>query len=123
VDLAWLVGGLALWWPVLHPDPTARLLPPVQIGYLIASTVLPTLPSALLIFSDYPYYSVYELAPRATALTAHQDQQVAGLLMKVVADPLVWVTTGFIFFRWQAAKRRNAGSAEEEPTLSLPRPT
>jgi putative membrane protein len=106
VDLAWLVGGLALWLPVLHPDPSRRLAPPLAMGYLFASTILPTLPAALLIFSDYPYYGVYELAPRAFGLSAHQDQQLAGLIMKVIGDPLIWLSTAVIFFRWQARTAR-----------------
>jgi cytochrome c oxidase assembly factor CtaG len=116
VDLAWLAGGIALWWPVLHPDPERRLRPPLAMGYLFAATILPTLPAALLIFADYPYYGVYELAPRAFGLSAHQDQQLAGLLMKVVGDPIVWASTAVIFFRWQAANAR----VDEEATLTLP---
>ncbi len=106
VDLAWLAGGIILWWPALHPDPARRLAPPLRMGYLFASTLLPTLPAALLMFSDYPYYGVYELAPRAFGLSAHQDQQLAGLIMKVIGDPIVWLSTAFIFFRWQAAAER-----------------
>jgi cytochrome c oxidase assembly factor CtaG len=116
VDLAWLLGGIALWWPVLHPDPAQRLRPPLSMGYLFASTLLPTLPAALLIFSDYPCYGVYELAPRAFGMSAHQDQQLAGLIMKVIGDPIVWLSTAVIFFRWQAANARDDGA----DTLTLP---
>ena len=106
VDLAWLVGGIALWWPALHPDPERRLAPPLRMGYLFASTLAPTIPAALLMFGDYPYYGVYELAPRALGLSAQQDQQLAGLIMKVIGDPLIWFSTAFIFFRWQARLER-----------------
>ncbi len=108
IDLAWLLGGIVLWWPALHPDPARRLAPPLRMGYLFASTLLPTLPAALLMFSDYPYYGVYELAPRAFGLSAHQDQQLAGLIMKVIGDPIVWLSTAFIFFRWQADSERES---------------
>ena len=117
VDLAWLAGGLALWSPVLHPDPAKRLKVPLSMGYLFVSTLLPTLPAALLIFGDYPYYGVYELAPRAFGMSALQDQQLAGLIMKVIGDPIVWGSTAVIFFRWQAAQAR----VEDEATLTLPR--
>jgi putative membrane protein len=112
VDLAWLVGGLALWWPALHPDPDQRLAPPIRMGYLFLSTIPPTIPAALLMFGDYPYYGVYELAPRALGLSAQQDQQLAGLIMKVIGDPLIWLSTAFIFFRWQARLERE--QREEE---------
>jgi len=112
VDLAWLVGGIALWWPALHPDTELRLNPPLRMGYLFASTLAPTVPAALLIFGDYPYYGIYELAPRAFGLSAQQDQQLAGLIMKVIGDPLIWFSTAFIFFRWQARLERE--QREEE---------
>ena len=111
VDLAWLVGGIALWWPALCPDPARRLAPPLRMGYLFASTLAPTIPAALLMFGDYPYYGIYELAPRALGLSAQQDQQLAGLIMKVIGDPLIWFSTAFIFFRWQARLEREQEEA------------
>ena len=101
VDLAWLVAGLALWLPVLHPDPRRRLTLPLRILYLFASTLFPTAPAAFLTFADYPFYSLYELAPRVSGISARSDQVVAGLLMKLAADPPVWVAMAVIFFRWQ----------------------
>lgn len=102
VDMAWLAGGLALWWPVMGPSPElARLSRPLKMAYLFASTVPAIVPSAFLTFADYPLYATYELAPRIfDALPALQDQRVAGLLMKVVGDLPVWFAFGVIFFRW-----------------------
>jgi hypothetical protein len=76
------------------------------MGNLNASTILPTLPAALLMFSDYPNYGVYELAPRAVGGTAHQDQQLAGLVRKVIGVPLIWLSTAVVFFRWLARTAR-----------------
>jgi putative membrane protein len=101
LDLAWLVGGVALWLPVLHPDRQRRLPPPLQMLYLFVSTLLPTVPAAFLTFADYPLYGLYELAPRVHGISASSDQVVAGLLMKLAADPPIWVALGVIFFRWQ----------------------
>jgi cytochrome c oxidase assembly factor CtaG len=86
---------------VLHPDPRRRLTLPLRILYLFASTLFPTAPAAFLTFADYPFYSLYELAPRVSGISARSDQVVAGLLMKLAADPPVWVAMAVIFFRWQ----------------------
>jgi putative membrane protein len=102
VDLGWLSAGFLLWWPVMGPSPqVVRLRRPMKMAYLFLSTLVPIIPSAFLTFAEYPVYATYELAPRIFAvLTARQDQQVAGLLMKIVGDLPIWFGFGVIFFRW-----------------------
>jgi putative membrane protein len=107
IDLAWVVGGLALWWPIVAPEGVGRLSPPLKMGYLFACTVIPTAPAAFLTFADYPLYSVYELAPRVGGIGALPDQQTAGIIMKLAADPFVWLAMAVIFFRW-------SGEADQE---------
>jgi cytochrome c oxidase assembly factor CtaG len=119
VDLAWLTGGLALWWPVLAPAGISRVSPPAKLGYLFASTLLPTVPAAFLTFADYPIYSLYELAPRLGGIEAHDDQQLAGILMKLAADPVIWLAMGIIFFRW-SSEQAAADRAEAELRLRSP---
>jgi putative membrane protein len=105
VDAAWLLSGLALWWPVVAPAPYGRLSDPAKMGYLFLSTLLPTAPAAFLTFADYPLYKLYELAPRVGEIAARSDQQMAGLLMKAIADPIMWLSMGILFFRWSARER------------------
>lgn len=102
VDFVWLLAGFALWWPVMGPSPeVVRMKRPMKMAYLFGSTLLPIIPSAFLTFADYPLYATYELAPRIfPILGATADQQVAGLLMKLVGDLPVWFAFGVIFFRW-----------------------
>jgi cytochrome c oxidase assembly factor CtaG len=45
-------------------------------------------------------------------ITAAADQQAAGLIMKVGADPLLWIAMAVVFFRWQ----------REEEALERPNP-
>jgi len=101
VDLAWLGGGMLLWWPVMGPSAVVTLSRPLKMAYLFVSTLPPILPSAFLTFADYPLYATYELAPRVyDVMTAQQDQQVAGLVMKIIGDLPVWLAFGVVFFRW-----------------------
>lgn len=113
VDLAWIGGGLWLWWPVMAPDPeVASLRRPLKMAYLFAATLPAIIPSAFLTFAEYPLYATYELAPRvARLLTAQEDQKIAGLLMKLVGDLPIWFAFGVIFFRWS----REAEAAAPPP--------
>lgn len=102
VDVAWLIGGLVMWWPVLAPNPAiSRVSYPWKIGYLFLSTLVPIVPAAFLTYADFPVYSLYELAPRVNGIPAITDQQAAGLIMKAVADPIIWLAMAIVFFRWQ----------------------
>ena len=107
IDLAWLLGGIALWWPPMAPSPEfGHFTRPLKMGYLFLSTIASIIPSAFLTFADYPMFATYELAPRVfTLMTAQQDQQVAGLLMKIVGDLPVWFAFGVVFFRWAKASQ------------------
>lgn len=105
IDAAWFISGLALWWPVVAPAPYGRISEPAKMGYLFAATILPTAPAAFLTFAEYPVYRLYELAPRVGEIAARSDQQMAGLLMKAIADPIMWLSMGILFFRWSARER------------------
>ncbi|HTO73072.1 MAG TPA: cytochrome c oxidase assembly protein, partial [Gemmatimonadales bacterium] len=114
-DMTWLLGGLILWWPVFAPRPAiGRLSEPAQMGYLFVASILPTVPAMMLVFADYPLYGLYELSPRVfDILNAHNDQQLAGLLMKVIGDIPLWAGFGAVFFRWQ---RHETGSTPPAPS-------
>jgi len=114
VDVAWLIGGLVMWWPVLAPNPTiSRVSYPWKIGYLFLSTLVPIVPAAFMTYADFPLYSLYELAPRVNGIAAITDQQAAGLIMKAVADPIIWLAMAVVFFRWQRVEEA-ADRAERE---------
>ncbi len=99
IDGAWLLGGMVLWWPILAPPAFRRLTMFGKIGYLFGVTILPTIPAMMMVFSDWPLYRLYELAPRVwIGLSANADVQLAGLIMKVIGDLPLWIATAVIFF-------------------------
>lgn len=107
LDLAWIGAGLSLWWPVVAPAPLVKLSPPLRMAYLFVQTIPATLPAAFLTFAHFPLYRLYELAPRVhPLLTPEYDHQVAGLIMKIVGDPILWLGIAILFFRWANAERR-----------------
>jgi len=106
IDLAWLLAGLIMWWPVFAPRPEAgRLSEPWKIGYLFLTTIVPTVPAGFFVFSDFPIYALYELAPRVQGIAAGADQQAAGLLMKA-GDPIIWLAMLAVFVRWSAREAK-----------------
>lgn len=113
IDLAWMLGAVIFWLPVVgaHPD-LPRLTRPLQMAYVFAQSILPTIPASFLTFADFPLYPVYELAPRLEDLRigALTDQRTAGLLMKIVGGFLLWGRIAVTWFQWAAS--------DEEPVVT-----
>lgn len=113
LDMAWLVSGLILWWPLVAPVPERPGFGYLyKIGYLILATILNTPAFAWLTFSEMPLYATYELAPPISGIPTRVDQQVAGLLMKIGGAAIFWTAITILFFRWYRS--------EEGPGEALP---
>ncbi len=102
LDMIWLVSGFVLWTPIISPLPEARASSaPIKLVYLFAAAALmPMIPGGFLTFASQPLYSTYELAPRLAGIDALNDQQTAGVLMKVGNLPVIWTVMAVIWFRW-----------------------
>jgi putative membrane protein len=139
LDMIWLLSGIVLWSPVISPLPEARGRSAAsRIVYLfLACAVLPMIPGGFIAFSPEPLYATYELAPRSIGLNPIDDQQLAGVIMKIGNLPVVWATMAVIWFRWyqqdqavaerrrraRAAARRATGPAVRPEELRPPAPT
>ena len=75
---------------------------PVRMTYLfLAVGVVVVIPSAALIIGAEPIYRTFELAPRVVpGWSAVEDQQFAGVIMKLGATPIVWGSILVMFVRW-----------------------
>ena len=105
IDIAWLAAGLLLWWPILAPEGFVRLGMFGMMGYLFGATVVPTIPAMMMVFSDWPMYRLYELAPRVfLRFSANEDIQLAGLTMKLLGDLPLWIATAVVFIRGTAGR-------------------
>jgi putative membrane protein len=102
--------SFVMWWPVLSPlQELPHLSYPGRMAYLFAHSILPTVPAAFLTFTNVPLYEAYANAPRIVPwLTAAQDQQIAGLLMKLVGGLFLWGVIAVLFFRWQSEEESGA---------------
>jgi putative membrane protein len=110
MDLAWVVAGFILWLPVISPLPEGRVVSvwPKMLYLFLATAVVAVIPASLLTFSTTPVYAIYELAPRIGSLTAREDQQLAGILMKLATIPVVWGAIAVLWFRYAQQEEARA---------------
>lgn len=104
-----LIGvSLAMWVPVFSPFPglLPRMQPLSQMLYLFMMTLLPTIPSAFLLFGEVPLYPVYATVEQPWSLTLIDDMRIGGLIMKLGGGFLLWGIIAVKFFRWAAADER-----------------
>jgi putative membrane protein len=112
VHYAMIISALMMWWPVVAPLPEMpRLSEPMKMFYLFLQSILPTVPASFLTFSSAPVYSGYEGFTNVFGISAHVDQQIAGLIMKIGGGLLLWTIIAVLFFRWHA--KEEAGEVEE----------
>jgi len=74
--------------------------------YLFAWSVVPTVPASFLTFGASPLYKFYEHVPHLFGLSTLEDQQTAGLIMKIGAGLLLWGIIAVVFFRWASEEER-----------------
>jgi len=102
-----LVSSLIVWMPIVSPLPEIpRLVPVLQMLYLFAWSVVPTVPASFLTFGASPLYKFYEHVPHLFGFSTLEDQQAAGLIMKIGAGLLLWMIIAVVFFRWASEEER-----------------
>jgi putative membrane protein len=95
-----LGSALLMWMPVCGPLPELRFTLPVQAGHLLLQTVVPTVPAGWLTMADSVVYKSYKHPGHIWGMTTVEDQQMAGMLMKVGEAAILWVLIAILFLRW-----------------------
>ncbi len=122
LDMIWLFSGFLLWMPVVSPIPElqARSAPAKLVYLFCAAALIPMIPGGFIAFSPQPLYATYELAPRVGP-SAIDDQQMAGVLMKIGNLPVIWAVMAVIWFRWyESEQRRNRQRREVRQRTTAP---
>lgn len=113
LDLTWFVTGLIFWWPILAPVPVRKSFPPLMyLIYFFPVMATHTGISVYFVFSRYPIYATYELAPPTGWITAVGDQQVAGGLMWVVGSTIMWGIIGGVVLKWMRSEEKERDYVE-----------
>ncbi|UCC83237.1 MAG: cytochrome c oxidase assembly protein [Gemmatimonadota bacterium] len=108
LDMAWLVAGLVFWWPLIAAVPAwPRFLPLFQLAYLGLNGIIIRPPFFILLFSKYPAYATYELAPPIPGTSALSDQQLAAGIMKLGTAAVMVVAMVFVFGEWVRSSKRS----------------
>jgi putative membrane protein len=137
-----LISAFMMWWPILSPLPeTVRLSELRKIAYVFANGVILTPVCALVIFAGYPMYATFNdpqlwvqamgyCMPQGTdnALLATfagpsqfaifppiEDQQLGGVIMKVIQELVYGAVIAYIFFRWYARERGEDEQSNPKP--------
>ena len=101
-------SALLMWFPIINRiRDLPTMSPPGRMLYLFLQSVIPTVPAAFLTFGDGVIYRFYADVPRITSMSAVEDQQFAGALMKIYAGLLLWGVIVVMFFRWYAEDSRD----------------
>ena len=98
LHLLLVLTSLLMWMPVVGPLPEVRIGPGAKILYLFAQSFVPTVPAAWLIFADGAVYKAYDHGPRVFGLSVTDDQQIAGVLMKIGGSIYLWTLCTVLFF-------------------------
>jgi putative membrane protein len=120
VHTSLVLSALLLWLPICGPLPELRISPPAQMIYLFVTSIVPTVPGAWLTFAEGSVYKVYDIPDRLWGISVTSDQQVAGLLMKLVGGTYLWGLIALIFFRW-ASKAAYGQDPMDDPVLTYDR--
>jgi len=119
VHLVLFFSAFCMWFPVLNtvPDlPTTS--PPFRMLYLFLQSVIPTIPASFLTFGETPLYAYYAEVPRLWGMSAVEDMQLAGALMKVYAGSILWGVIVGVFFRWYAAEEKQRPRRRPDAVLT-----
>ena len=113
----WIVAAAVFWLPVLGRPPVYEPLSyPARIAYLIAATIVPTIPASFLTWASTPFYDSYAAAPRVFGISPVDDLQLAGLIMKLGGGAILWAFIVWFFAQW--ASTESAGPPDMEPVAA-----
>lgn len=110
--------AVLMWMPVVNRQPELPVTSyPVKMMYLFLQSVIPTIPASFLTFGDTVLYKFYAHAPRPFSISALEDQQLAGAMMKVYAGSILWGIIVLVFFRWYAREQTRERRDEALPNV------
>lgn len=132
-NLFLFISAVLLWWPIMNKLKGEHQVHGLsKIGYIIGSAILITPACALIIFASQPMYATYsngdawlkamELCVPTSTLSGltlsgpelftnmpvMEDQQLGGVIMKIIQEIIYGVVLAIVFFQWYRSEQDNA---------------
>lgn len=101
-------SSLLMWMPICGPIPEFRMGIAGGMIYLFLQSVVPTIPAAWLTFAEDVVYDAYDRPLRLWGISAVEDQQLAGAIMKTGGGLFLWAIVIFLFFKRFANRQNDA---------------
>jgi putative membrane protein len=104
-----IITSFMMWFPVFGQYPELNRLTELhKIGYIFANGLLLTPACALIIFANTLLYDTYSsVHPPFRWLDPLDDQQLGGVIMKIVQEVVYGIALAMIFFKWYRKERDN----------------
>ncbi|EGL19875.1 MULTISPECIES: cytochrome c oxidase assembly protein [Paenibacillus] len=112
-----LFTAFAMWFPVFTPLPEhEKLSSLMKLAYIAVNGILLTPACALIIFASEPIYAMYaNVVIPFNALPLLDDQQLGGVLMKVIQEIVYGSALAMIFFKWYRTERAQEDELSDDP--------
>lgn len=98
-------SSLLVFMSVCGPIPELQVTPPAKIVVLFILSIIPAIPAAFLTTAEEVLYQGYNNPIRLWGLSVEHDQQLAGVVMKVISGFYLWGIIAAIFFKWALSER------------------
>jgi len=101
------ITAFLMWIPIIPPAKSLDSLSAIKkIAYIFGAGILLTPACALIIFAHSPMYTTYAIAPQLFEwLPPLTDQQLGGIIMKIVQEIIYGFIIGHVFFKWAKEER------------------
>ncbi|MCU1344569.1 MAG: hypothetical protein JWL70_835 [Acidimicrobiia bacterium] len=100
MHLLLVTTSLLMWMCVCGPIEEFRISSTARMLYLFVQSIVPTVPAGWLTFAEGTVYKHYLSAPtRVWGMSILDDQQLAGVFMKVGGSVFLWILCIFLWFK------------------------
>ncbi|KPC71031.1 hypothetical protein ADL26_15760 [Thermoactinomyces vulgaris] len=102
-----LFAALCMWWPIIGPIPEwDRIKPIPKLGLIFANGILLTPACAMITFTDVVLFQSYmEMSQVFPVMSPIHDQQLGGVIMKIMQEIVYITAIGLVFLKWLRQER------------------